>query len=233
MIEVRTWLLQALALTVAVGTLLALNGCALFETTPPPPPPRAYALPPPAPAPRDGSIYSNSTALALFEDQRARHPGDILTVLLVEHTDAAKSAKTTTSKDTSTDIANPTLLGRPLTAGGVGIGGVGLNSSHSFDGAGDSAQSNQLQGSVTVVVQEVLANGNLVIAGQKEILINQGAETVSIEGIVRPLDISPSNTVNSDRVAEAHIAYAGKGAVADSNAAGWLQRFFTSVFFPF
>ena len=82
------------------------------------------------------------------------------------------------------------------------------------------------------VVQR-LANGNLVVSGQKNIRLNQGDELVQVQGIVRPADISADNTIASSKVAEARIAYGGRGAVAQSNAMSWLGRFFNSALAPF
>jgi flagellar L-ring protein precursor FlgH len=110
---------------------------------------------------------------------------------------------------------------------------MGLDHSTSFDGQGDSKQSNSLSGDVTVTVAKRLANGNLVIRGQKWIAINQGKEFVRIQGIVRPIDIDPDNSIGSNKVADASISYGGQGALADANAKGWLARFFDSPFTPF
>lgn len=206
---------------------LAMAGCASAPVAPPAP----VILP--AEAPADGSIYRSGAGLVLFEDVKARHVGDVLTILLTESTDAQKKASTNVKKDSSTTIANPTLFGRPLSVGGAPVGAFGLNSENAFSGGGGSTQSNKLQGSVSVQVVQVLANGNLVVRGDKNLTLNQGSETVSIEGIVRPADILPGNTVTSDRVAQARIIYGGKGAVADSNGMGWLSRFFISRLWPF
>ena len=187
----------------------------------------------PASLPTAGAIYNSGTGFALFEDPKARVEGDLLTVLLVEKTQAQKKASTSTSKDTSVDIANPTLFGRPLTKDGTPIGTFGLGSGNSFDGKGDTSQSNQLSGSITVTVVERLANGNLVVVGEKNVELNQGSERVRLSGIVRPVDVRPDNSITSDRVAEAHIEYVGRGALADANAQGWLSRFFNSPWFPF
>ena len=102
-----------------------------------------------------------------------------------------------------------------------------------FDGEGTSAQSNRLEGDVTVTVAERLANGNLLVRGQKWITINQGQEFVRIQGIVRPIDIDPDNSISSLKVADAMIAYGGKGAIANANAPGILSRFFNLPFLPF
>lgn len=187
----------------------------------------------PAAQTEPGSIYSAGQGLALFEDQKARGVGDTLTVLLVESTDAKTSSATSTSKATSSEIKGPTILGRPVTLGGVPVLNNSLGSDHSFDGSGGSSQSNKLSGSVTVTVIQRLPNGNLSVRGGKHISLNQGKEFVRIEGIVRPADIAPDNTVLSSRVADARIAYGDNGALGESNAKGWLARFFGSEWMPF
>jgi flagellar L-ring protein precursor FlgH len=180
-----------------------------------------------------GAIYSAGSGFSLFEDPKARVAGDLLTVLLVEKTQAKKEAATSTSKDSSADISNPTLLGRPLSRHGTPIGTFGLEGSRGFDGKGDTSQSNQLTGSLTVTVLERLPNGNLVVAGEKNLELGQGSERVRLSGVVRPVDVAPDNTIKSDRVADARIEYVGRGALADANAQGWLSRFFNSPWFPF
>ncbi|MGB5475159.1 MAG: flagellar basal body L-ring protein FlgH [Gammaproteobacteria bacterium] len=180
----------------------------------------------------NGSIYMSSVPRPLFEDIKARQVGDLLTVILDEQTDASKSASTGITKDSTTDISAPTILGQDVTLGGNPLG-TGLDSASDFSGEADSSQSNKLQGSITVTVAEVLPNGNLRIQGEKWIAINQGDEYVRLRGIVRPVDIAPTNTVFSTQVADAQITYRGKGATADSNAMGWLARFFISPLWPF
>lgn len=186
-----------------------------------------------APVATPGAIYNGGSGYALFEDPKARSAGDLLTVLLVEKTQAQKSAETSTSKDSSTAIVNPILLGRPFSVNGTGIGTNGIEGSRTFDGKGDSSQSNQLSGSVTVTVLERMPNGNLVVAGEKNVELNQGSERVRLSGVVRTVDIRPDNTITSDRIADARIEYVGRGALADANAQGWLSRFFNSPWFPF
>jgi flagellar L-ring protein FlgH len=194
----------------------------------PTPPPQYTAAPATA-----GAIYSEQRELALFADQKARNVGDVITIVLVENTTAKTSASTSTSKDSSTSIANPTLFGRPVTLGGTPILGAELGSESDFTGKGDSAQSNQLRGNVTVTVAGRLPNGNLLIRGEKRIALNKGEEMVRIQGIVRPADIQPDNTVLSSRVADAQIVYSGRGVLAEANTKGWLSRFFSSALHPF
>ena len=215
--------------------ILMLSGCSRTSImTRPGQPEFAPAAPVAIPAPvnNSGSIYMAGYARPWFEDIKARQVGDLLTVILDEQTDASKTASTEISKDNSTDIAAPQVLGKDVTIGGDPLS-VGLDSASDFSGESDSSQSNNLQGSITVTVAQVLPNGNLVIQGEKWIAINQGDEYVRLRGIVRPVDINPTNTVLSTQVANAQITYKGKGAGADSNSIGWLARFFISPLWPY
>ncbi len=181
----------------------------------------------------NGAIYAPQQGMSLFEDRKAHRVGDVLTVLLIESTTAQKKANTSTARESSVGINSPTLLGRPVTAGGVPILDTEFGAESKFTGGGTSSQSNALSGSIGVMVVRVLPNGNLVVRGEKELTLNQGSETVSVEGLVRPEDIRADNSLTSDRIANARIRYAGRGAMADANSAGWLSRFFSSVVFPF
>ena len=211
--------------------VLAFSGCVsapnvpdYSATWPEPPPPASEA---------NGAIYQAGHDIALFENAVARRVGDTLTIRLNESTNASKNSSTTTSKSSSAEISGPTVAGRPVTANGVEVLSGGLDSETAFDGQGASTQSNKLTGQVTVTVAQRLPNGNLLIRGQKWIAINQGKEYVRIQGIVRPIDIDPDNSISSLKVADAMISYGGKGALADANAPGLLARFFNSKWMPF
>jgi flagellar L-ring protein precursor FlgH len=187
----------------------------------------------PMPVPTNGAIYQVNHDVALFENATARHIGDIVTIRLVENTNASKSSSTTTSKNTTIDLPGPTIAGRPVTVNGTPILENSLENSTSFDGSGDSAQSNTLVGDITVVVVRRFNNGNLLVRGTKWIAINQGKELMRIEGVIRPIDIQPDNSILSSRVANASITYGGRGALADANKQSWLARFFSSPLLPF
>lgn len=180
-----------------------------------------------------GAIYQRTYYAPLFENPTARRVGDLVTVRLEERTTAAKSAKTSISKSTSSQIPGPIIGGRPVTVNGVPILETDLGSEHEFDGQGDSQQSNRLDGSIAVTVVARLPNGNLVVQGQKWLQLNQGKEFVRIEGVIRPIDLEPDNSVPSWKVADAKIAYGGRGVLNDANAKGWLARFFSSPLMPF
>ncbi|MGB0721572.1 MAG: flagellar basal body L-ring protein FlgH [Gammaproteobacteria bacterium] len=217
--------------------LLALGGCKSAPVRNP-----DYA-PVPVPQPsaqpvtkRTGSLFTAGRRnLILFEDTRASYVGDLLTINLVEKTNASKSASVDASRNSDVSITNPLLLGRPFKFGSNPTDNLesSLSGSSSTSGAGDTAQSNQLQGTITVTVAEVQPNGNLVVRGEKLVGINQGHEYVRIEGIVRPADIGPDNSVDSTRIANVLIDYGGEGPEADAAKVGWLARFFTSIIFPF
>jgi flagellar L-ring protein precursor FlgH len=123
-------------------------------------------------------------------------------------------------------------LGTTITAGGQPIA-FGMENKTDFKGSGTSAQSNKLEGQITVTVAKRMANGNLLVRGQKWLSLNQGSEFVRVQGIIRPVDISPDNTVPSFKVADAVISYGGQGSLADASSPGLLTRFFNSKWMPF
>jgi flagellar L-ring protein precursor FlgH len=215
----------------AVGAMIALAGCVSRPSEP------DYHATWPEPLPEaaqaNGAIYQAGHDVALFENAVARRVGDTLTIRLNESTNASKSSSTSTKKSTNIDIPGPIIAGRPVTANGVEILNTQVDNNSDFDGEGASSQSNRLQGDISVTVAQRLPNGNLLVRGQKWITINQGQEYVRIQGIVRPIDIDPDNTISSLKVADAMIAYGGKGALANANAPGLLSRFFNLPFLPF
>jgi flagellar L-ring protein FlgH len=223
--------LKPMCRIIVASAMIALAGCASkprepdYSATMPEPPPTA--------AQANGAIYQVGHDVALFENAVARRVGDTLTIRLNERTNASKSSTTSTSKSTDIDLPGPTIAGRPVTAHGTEILSASVENSAEFDGEGASTQSNRLEGDITVTVAQRLPNGNLLVRGQKWISINQGQEYVRIQGIVRPIDIDPDNSISSLRVADAMIAYGGKGALANANSPGLLARFFNLPFLPF
>jgi flagellar L-ring protein FlgH len=187
----------------------------------------------PVAASSNGAIYQAGHDVALFENATARRIGDVVTIRLVERTNASKSSSTTTSKSTSATLPGPTVAGRPVTINGTEILSGGIENESTFDGAGDSSQSNSLVGDISVAVVRRLGNGNLFVRGQKWIGINQGKEFIRVEGVIRPIDVEPDNSIPSFKVANARISYGGKGPLNNANAPGLLARFFNSPWMPF
>ncbi|HEX4694573.1 MAG TPA: flagellar basal body L-ring protein FlgH [Sphingomonas sp.] len=192
-----------------------------FSAVPPPPPA--------APAPANGSIFQPQDGYAaLYEGSRARRIGDPLTIVLVENTSASKSSSSKLDSGGGFGLTPPST--GLLSA--VKPTDLSLSGNRNFNGKGTADQSNSLTGEVSVTVVEVYPNGTMLVQGQKRVTLNRGDEFVQIKGIVRSADISADNRVLSTRVADARIAYTGKGDVARAGRQGWLGRFF-SVISPF
>lgn len=213
-------------------SLLLLEAC-----TPLPQRDPAFAPVAPAdlrpPAQSSGSIYQAGYDMRLFEDNKAMRVGDILTIKFNEKTQAKKKDDLNTKKENQMEVKVPSLFGMAasvLTGNDVA---TKLESTKQFKGAGDADQSNSLSGDISVTVVELLPNGNLRVRGEKRVTLNQGDEYVRLSGIVRPVDVDPSNTISSDKVADATIMYTGNGAMADASKMGWLGRIVQSPWFPF
>jgi flagellar L-ring protein precursor FlgH len=179
-----------------------------------------------------GAIYNPETTIPLFETPRARHVGDILTIRLVEKTQGQKRATSRQRKNDDIQITNNTVFGRPINLGHNYNFDFDIETQRQFNGDAQSIQNNELSGSISVTVAQVLSNGNMVIQGEKWVGINQGKEYIRLAGIVRPVDITPDNSISSDRVANAKITYGGVGQVNNTNAQGWFSRFLWGPLFP-
>ncbi len=219
-----------MTLAMGVAVLVLLTGCAGAPRVDP----FAATWPEEMPAvtAANGAIYQSGHDVALFENSVAHRVGDTVTINLQESTAAQKTSSTKTSKASKIELPGPTIGGGAVKINGREILDMGIENSRDFDGSGDSSLSNKLQGNITVTVAKRLANGNLLVRGQKWIGINQGSEYIRIQGVIRPVDILPDNTIPSYKVADASISYGGKGALADANRPGLLSRFFNSVWNP-
>ncbi|MTW12013.1 flagellar basal body L-ring protein FlgH [Pseudoduganella eburnea] len=175
-----------------------------------------------------GGVFNPDSSISLVSDSRAFRVGDVVTVILQETTQASKSAGTTLGKDASVGIAAPGLLGKTFPKAGVD-----LSAQRGFKGDASSTQQNALTGAITVIVQEVMPNGLLKVAGEKVLTLNQGEEFVRLRGYLRAADIDANNQVSSQRIANARIAYGAQGSLAETNQPGWLTRFFLGPLMPF
>jgi flagellar L-ring protein precursor FlgH len=162
----------------------------------------------------------------LFEDRRARNIGDTLTININEKVAASKRATTAADRKGGLSFVVPEIrLGNRAYPGGS----IKADSKNEFEGGGDSAANNVFTGSIAVTVIEVLPNGNLVVAGEKQIGINQGSEFIRLSGVVNPTFILAGNQVSSTTVADARIEYRGSGYIDEAQTMGWLARVFQSV----
>jgi flagellar L-ring protein FlgH len=175
----------------------------------------------------NGAIFQGANYRPLFEDHRARLIGDTLTVQIVEKVSA--SQKSTSSIDKSGDISagisalplvNPNSFGRASVSG---------TSSNTFAGKGSTENTNDFSGTITATVIEVLPNGHLRIAGEKQIGVNHNVDVLRFSGQVDPRVIQPGNAVASAQIANVRIEHRGRGAQAEAQGMGWLGRFFLNV----
>jgi len=181
----------------------------------------------------DGSIFQSDMANNLFSDVKARRVGDIITVNLQENTRATKSASNSTSKATGV-VVNPIvgLGGNALNIGNESIQ-LGIDTANDFTGDASANQSNNLTGAISVTVVKVLTNQNLLVRGEKWLTLNNGDEYIRLTGVVRPDDVSPTNEIESTKIANARIQYSGTGSFDRAQKEGWLSGFFSSEYWPF
>jgi flagellar L-ring protein precursor FlgH len=189
---------------IALLATLVTTGCADLMHPPPRRDPAyspAHADDTSASTTNVGAIFQPGNDMRLFEDPKARRVGDVLTITLSEKTKAQKDADTSASRSGTTTVEAPVLLGQQAAQ----ILGYSMKSSlestNDFTGQGASNQSNALTGSITVTVVEVLPNGNLRVQGEKRLGLNQGNEYIKLSVILRTIDIYPSNTIDSSKVA--------------------------------
>jgi flagellar L-ring protein precursor FlgH len=174
----------------------------------------------------NGSIFqAGVNDRPMFEDRRARNVGDVLIINIVETTSASGKSGHDDSNTGSIALKAPMLVG---VTGGVG-GSVGTSSSVKSGSASDSSGSNTFSGAITVTVTEVLANGNLRVAGEKQVAIKLSEEYVRFSGVVNPSTISGSNTVQSTQVADVHVEYKGANNIDSAAFFSMLNRVFYSV----
>jgi flagellar L-ring protein FlgH len=182
----------------------------------------------PAPAPVvNGSIYQAASYRPLFEDHRARLVGDTLTVTIAERVSATQKATSTLDKggSLSGSVTSLPFLG----SSAFGKATAGGSSSNTFAGKGTTESSNDFAGTITANVVAVLPNGHLLIAGEKQVGLNQHVDVLRFTGQVDPRSIQPGNTVQSAQIANVRVESKGQGAMQDAQGIGWLGRFFLNL----
>jgi flagellar L-ring protein precursor FlgH len=184
---------------------------------------------------QDGAVYDGDGGL-FASDRRANKVGDIITITLEESMTAANSGSETLSKTDSYIFDLPealfgpsSLIGKLLFPDGVKEDNLRGGTTQSFTGSGTAAQANTLAGTLSVTVVRVYPNGNLEVKGERKLSYNSGTEYIRVAGVIRPEDISSSNTVSSTKVADAQISYTGTGDMNDSVTRGWLGRYFAYI----
>lgn len=175
-----------------------------------------------------GSLWSDR-GTSLFSDHKARTIGDIVTIVIAEKASASREATTSSGKDSSYTAGIPNFFGLE-NSGFIADSKLDLsnlinaNFNNSFEGSGKTERSGDLEASLSAQVVGVYPNGNLKIRGGKEVMVNSEVQVIYVSGIVRPVDITAANTVDSNKVLNARISYTGRGPVSDKQEPGWLGR---------
>jgi flagellar L-ring protein precursor FlgH len=162
------------------------------------------------------SLYDEKTFVPLTADRKAFRVGDLLTVQVFETATASADADTGTSRSNAVS-AELTRAHQPMVHVGIGTGGE-------FEGGGRTTRTGRLLAQITVSVAEVLPNGDLRIAGEQVLLINDEQQRIGIEGRVRSQDVSDANVVLSSRIADARITYVGEGTLAERQKPAWWRQ---------
>ncbi len=221
---------RRLAATALSSAALCLTGCQTLNSPPPvdmngP----TYARPVAAPTPEvsNGSIFQSTQYRPLFEDHRARLVGDALTVQIVEKVSA--SQKSTSSIDKGGSISGGITALPGISPKAFARAGIGGETKNAFEGKGSTENTNNFSGTITTTVIEVLPNGHLIVAGEKQIGVNHNVDVLRFSGQVDPRAIQPGNSVPSAQIANVRIEHRGRGAQAEAQGIGWLSRFFLNV----
>ncbi len=172
----------------------------------------------------EGSLWTDSTSRPfLFVDLRASHVGDLVTIKISENAKATKETGTKSARDSSIEVS---LTGPKRFGEFEGE----TEFANKFDGTGSTKRSGAFTADVPAVITAVLPNGNMLVEGVREVLLNNEKETITIRGIVRPEDIDTTNTVASSKIADAKIEYTGKGVLNEINRPGWLARILNWIY---
>ncbi|HWP20431.1 MAG TPA: flagellar basal body L-ring protein FlgH [Burkholderiaceae bacterium] len=217
-------MIRALTLLAA----FAMTGCATMDPKVEVAEPTALRPQPVSPPQvANGAIFQAVAYRPLFEDHRARLPGDTLTINIVERVQASQRSTTTVDRTGKVE-AGVTALPF-LSPNSFNRAGVSGSSSNTFSGKGGTESTNNFTGTITATVIEVLPNGHLVIAGEKQIGLNKNVEVMRFSGRVDPRAIQAGNMVASSQIADVRLQYKGQGQQAEAQGIGWLARFFLNV----
>ena len=208
----------------AAFAVLALGACSVTPTSIVMQPTRpAYPYTEPGPAASSGAIFQGSAYRPLFEDRRARQVGDLISIVITEKTNAVKAGASSGNKSGSVNFGLP---GPVQSRFG---GSVTTSAASKFGDADNQSASNAFTGTIGVTVIEVLPNGNLMVAGEKQIGMNKGVEFIRFSGLINPDNIATGNTVSSTQVADARVEYRTNSQLDRAEVAAMASRFFQSL----
>ena len=171
--------------------------------------------------------FSDANSRSIFTDMKAHKVGDLVTVLIVEDARATNTAKDVTKKDNKTDIN-----------GGPGAGaldfiplwGLSAENKNEYQGEGQLEKTGSIRAKMTVKVTSINDNGDLVIEGNRSMIVNADKDALYVTGTIRSLDISPSNTIYSYQIGDAQVSFKGKGQTTNGSRPGYITRIINWIF---
>lgn len=205
--------------------------------------PVSMPMPQPSAPPQNANSLWRPGARAFFKDQRAKDVGDILTVAVSINDNATLTTGLTNSRSGS-EVAGAGTTGSPISVLGfeqqlqkllpnINLANLAdLSSTSAVANSGNTTRTESITMKMAAVITQVLPNGNLVISGRQEFRVNYEMRELSIQGIIRPEDISSSNSISSEKIAEARVYYGGRGMVSDLTQPRYGQQIF-DIIFPF
>lgn len=214
-------------LSILAVSAAALSGCAVAPDSILHHPTTARPAAPAAAPASNGTIFQAASYRPMFEDRRARMIGDTLVIVINERTSAGKAAANSASKGGNAEASVAQLFNVP----GSTLAKLGVNaeSSVAYDDKSTGTSSNNFSGTLAVTVIDVLPNGNLVVAGEKQVALDRGAEFIRFSGVVNPNTISGANSVSSVQVADARIEYRTNSHIDKAQVLSIMTRLFLSV----
>jgi flagellar L-ring protein FlgH len=186
---------------------------------------------------KDGSIWrGESPSNTFYVDQRARGIGDIVTIRIVEVSQATEKATTDTGRTSAVEAGIPNFFGQEVNPARRAFSNpsqlITASTKNNFSGTGETTRSGALSATISAKVVDVLPNGNLAIEGKRELLVNNEKKEILLQGVVRPKDIASDNSISSTQVADAKVIYTGVGVIGEKQRPGWATRLFDLVW-PF
>lgn len=171
--------------------------------------------------------FQTSPHHSLYADHKAREIGDVITIMIIEFSEADNQSSTAISKSDEISASADAGTGSLSFLPGLSLG---MSTNNTFSGEGSTSRRGSLRGKMTATIKEILPNGYFRVEGKRVIEVNQDKQEMKLTGIVRPRDIRSDNTVFSYNIAEANIKYSGKGAVNRAHRMGYFRRIINWLF---
>ncbi len=218
---------EGIKVAVTLGIVMGVAGCsvAVQDIKSNPLPPAVHHKEPEVQR-TEGSLWSPTVEGSYyFQDYKAHRVGDIVRVNISETTKGKKEANTKTKRKSEIAAVTNNLFNvqshHPAFTERLGLEAEFENE---FEGKATTDRKGEFTATITAIVTDVFPNGNMLIEGHREVLLNNEKETITLTGVIRPGDLSPSNTIQSEKIADARVSYSGRGVLNDKQRPGWLVR---------